>query len=64
MYTTFNFKTKTSLREAIKRGERVTYYQPGPSAVTNPPMGWSRLRGLTTQHHIAGTHRQRLPMAS
>lgn len=30
MYTTENFKTKKALREAIKEGARVTFFQPGP----------------------------------
>ena len=29
MYTTENFKTKKALREAIKAGARVTFFQPG-----------------------------------
>lgn len=29
MYTTKNFKTKKALKDAIKSGEIVTYYQPG-----------------------------------
>lgn len=30
MYTTTNFKTKKALKEAVAKGERVTYFQPGP----------------------------------
>lgn len=30
MYTDHNFKTKKALKEAVARGEMVTYYQPGP----------------------------------
>lgn len=30
MYTDKNFKTKKALKEAVKAGEKVTYYQPGP----------------------------------
>lgn len=45
MYTTFNFKTKKSLREAIKRGERVTYYQPGPFGGNEPADGVVSLEG-------------------
>lgn len=30
MYTTVNYKTKKELREAVARGETITYYQPGP----------------------------------
>jgi len=29
MYTTTNFPTKKAMREAVKRGENVTVYQPG-----------------------------------
>lgn len=30
MYTHTNFKTKKALKEAVAKGEKVTYYQPGP----------------------------------
>lgn len=30
MYTHTNFKTKKALIEAVKAGEKVTVYQPGP----------------------------------
>jgi hypothetical protein len=30
MYTNENFKTKKALKEAVKAGERVTVYNPGP----------------------------------
>lgn len=30
MYTTENFKTKKALKEAVDRGDKVTYFQPGP----------------------------------
>jgi len=30
MYTTENFKTKKALKEAVVRGDKVTYFQPGP----------------------------------
>ena len=30
MYTDRNFKTKKELKLAVKQGEKVTYYQPGP----------------------------------
>lgn len=30
MYTDRNFKTKKELKEAVARGEQVTYFQPGP----------------------------------
>lgn len=30
MYTHENFKTKKQLKEAVKSGREVTYFQPGP----------------------------------
>lgn len=30
MYTTENYQTKKQLKDAVARGARVTYYQPGP----------------------------------
>ena len=30
MYTTRNFKSKKELKEALARGDKVTFYQPGP----------------------------------
>ena len=30
MYTTENFKNKKALKEAVARGDKVTYFQPGP----------------------------------
>ncbi len=30
MYTTKDFKTKKALKDAVKEGEKVTVYQPGP----------------------------------
>ncbi len=30
MYTTSNFKTKKALKEAVIKGDKVTYFQPGP----------------------------------
>jgi hypothetical protein len=30
MYTTTNFKTKKALKEAVKNGESVRVYSPGP----------------------------------
>ncbi len=29
-YTTTNYRTKKALKEAVKAGERVTVFQPGP----------------------------------
>lgn len=39
MYTTINFKTKKALKEAVKNGEKVTYYQPGPFGGNEPTDG-------------------------
>jgi hypothetical protein len=39
MYTHKNFKTKKELKEAIARGEVVTYYQPGPFGGNEPTNG-------------------------
>lgn len=36
MYTTKNFKTKASLREAVKNGEKITIFQPGLGAPPSP----------------------------
>ena len=36
MYTSINFKTKKALKEAIKAGERITIYQPGPYGGDEP----------------------------
>lgn len=33
-YTSKNFKTKKALKEAVKAGEKVTVYQPGPFPLT------------------------------
>lgn len=30
MYTDKNFKSKKALKEAVAKGEQVTYFQPGP----------------------------------
>lgn len=39
MYTDKNFKTKKALKEAVKAGEKVTYYQPGPFGTNAPAHG-------------------------
>ena len=39
MYTHTNYKTKKSLREAVKAGDSVTYYQPGPFGGNEPADG-------------------------
>ena len=30
MYTTINFKSKKALKEAVKAGQAIRYFQPGP----------------------------------
>ena len=39
MYTTFNFKTKKALKEAVANGKIVTYFQPGPFGGNEPANG-------------------------
>jgi hypothetical protein len=45
MYTDKNFKTKKALKDAIKAGERVTYFQPGLFAGDEPLDGTIYLEG-------------------
>ena len=45
MYTTFNFKTKKALKEALARGEEITYFQPGPFGGNEPSEGTVYLEG-------------------
>lgn len=45
MYTSTNFKTKKALKEAVTRGERVTYFQPGPFGGEEPKDGTIYLEG-------------------
>lgn len=45
MYTTQNFKTKKALKEAVKEGRRLTYYQPGPFGGNEPMDGTVFLEG-------------------
>ena len=45
MYTSFNFKTKKELKEAIKSGDRITVYQPGPYGGEAPKEGEVSLEG-------------------
>ena len=33
-YTSINFKTKKALKEAVKAGQRITLWSPGPFPVT------------------------------
>mgnify|MGYP001590453231 CR=1 FL=1 len=45
MYTTFNFKSKKQLKEAILAGKQVTVYQPGPFGNNEPRDGNVVLEG-------------------
>lgn len=45
MYTTRNFKTKKELKEAVARGDKVTYYQPGPFGGNEPQNGTIYVEG-------------------
>lgn len=45
MYTTKNFRTKKALKEAVKNGEQVTVFQPGPFADSAPTNGRISLEG-------------------
>lgn len=38
MYTDRNFKTKKALKEAVARGDRVTYYQPNAFGFSPTPI--------------------------
>jgi hypothetical protein len=39
MYTDENFKTKKALKDAVKAGKKVTYFQPGPFRGNEPKDG-------------------------
>ena len=39
MYTNTNFQTKKALKEAVARGEKVEFYQPGPFGGNEPKDG-------------------------
>jgi len=45
MYTSKNFKTKKALKEAMKSGERISIYQPGPYGGNEPVEGEVALEG-------------------
>lgn len=45
MYTTVNYKTKKSLKEAVARGEKVGIFQPGPFGGREPENGTVYLEG-------------------
>ena len=39
MYTVTNYKSKKALKDAVKSGEKVSYYQPGPFGGNEPKTG-------------------------
>ncbi len=45
MYTCRNFKSKKELKEALARGERIAYFQPGPFGGNEPENGTIYLEG-------------------
>ncbi len=45
MYTSRNFKTKKALKEAVKAGEKIGIYQPGPFGGNEPSNGRVTLEG-------------------
>jgi hypothetical protein len=45
MYTDINFKTKKALKEAVKNGDKITVYQPGPFGGNEPYDGTVFLEG-------------------
>jgi hypothetical protein len=45
MYTSINFKTKKAVKDAIARGEKLTYFQPGPFGDKVPNDGRIFLEG-------------------
>ena len=45
MYTVKNFKSKKELKEAVKAGEAITIYQPGPFGGNEPRNGRVALEG-------------------
>jgi len=45
MYTTCNYPTKKALKEAVNRGDIVTYYQPGPFGGNEPRDGTVYIEG-------------------
>ena len=53
MYTTTNYKSKKTLKEAVAGGERVTIYQPGPFGGNEPTDGTVYLEGP----HFPEAHR-------
>lgn len=53
MYTTRDFPTKKALREAVKAGERVTLFQPGPFPA---PAGWENSEVSVEGPHYPKPH--------
>lgn len=45
MYTRTNFKSKKALKEAVERGDTVTYFQPGPFGGNEPLDGTIYVEG-------------------
>jgi hypothetical protein len=45
MYTTVNYRSKKELKLAVRDGEKVTYYQPGPFGGSVPRNGTITLEG-------------------
>ena len=45
MYTDKNYRTKKALKEAVKNGDQVTVYQPGPFGGNPPSTGRVALEG-------------------
>ena len=45
MYTDINFKTKKALKEAVARGDKVTFHQPGPYRGSEPTEGTICIEG-------------------
>jgi hypothetical protein len=39
MYTRINYNTKKALKEAVKNGDKVKYFQPGPFGGNEPKDG-------------------------
>ena len=45
MYTNKNYKTKKELKEAVAKGDKVGYYQPGPFGGNEPKDGTVYIEG-------------------
>ena len=45
MYASINFRTKKAFREAVKAGQRITTYQPGPFGGNEPANGRVAVEG-------------------